>query len=699
MGVLQGKLVTRTLILLVVGLVFFGNSLTEAMAQQGTTPASPTQAIPTSPAPAAQQQNTANAKTVDSGNNGAADVAERLGITGYRAWVFSAITSIGAMIAWLGGTFFDYGISLFAANMVATLKWLGLDVAINEMWTIIRDLFNLLFIFGLIYSGFKIILDANDSASKRNVVTIVLAALLINFSLYVTQVIIDFSNVATYQIHQLMAAPAGETLWGVPVKNISNSFVYLSGVDTLASEDQKPALLNEVGAKTGEAEVNNIGSAILLALLFCIFYIILGFVFAACAAVLFTRFFTLSILMIFSPIMFLGWVLPGFKSHSSKWWSQFLNQALVGPALLFMIYLSLRALQGIGTTGREGGIIAVALYLVIVTAFLWASLRVANSLGAYGAAQVMSTTKQLVGKTTAGLTARGLRNTVGRVSQRYAESDTAKRRAANSWLGKKAFNLSRKVGDASFDARNVKGVGKKFGLGSGLKGGYATRTKEIVKNEQDFAKALGTISDDDPKVKQMQLESDAAEQAIKNEKNNLKRLRGELKEEKDPNVISQLNARIEASRAEIEDLEDKHNKAKESLQREKHSLQLGSLTSTQQRDIDSYKKGIGDALAEYATAPDEASKDINARKIANLKKAIAEEEKKAGGYANTVANKFAPGSKWWLLFQGRNAKQNEKASDEIIDEYKKKIKSKDKDKPKEKEDKGDKGKEGDKEAV
>lgn len=679
MGVLKGKTITTAIIVLLAAMILFT-------------------LLPTS------------VYAVDNGANGAADVATRLGITGYRAWVFSAITSVGTAIAWLGGTLFDLSISNFAANMVGTMDSLGLRVAVNNLWVIIRDLFNLLFIFGLIYSGFKIILDANDSASKKNIVTIVMAALLINFSLYASQIIVDFANVATYQIFQLMAAPEGETFFGVPTKNVSDSFIYLSGVDTLGTNDQKAVLLSEVGAQTGEAEVNNIGSAILLGLLFCLFYIVLGFVFAACAALLFTRFFTLTVLMIFSPMMFLGWVLPGLKSHTNKWWDKFTNQALVGPALLFMIYLSLRALQGIGSTGQDGGLIAVSLYLIIVTAFLWASLKVANSLGAYGAAQAISMGQNLAksargyaGGAVFGGVARLGRSTAGRYFQNKADSDEWKKAAANSRWGRLKWKVASKVGDTSFDARNVAGVGKKLGLGKGIKGGYKTQTEQVTKREKEIAAKLGTVSDEDPEVQKLKSEVDFSEQDVKQRKENIQELRKKLatapkKERED------IQARIEAAKAELEDAEERHSDQKEALQREKQRFQLGTVAPVGESAhldemVKQKKREIKNNMAQYSTSTDEYNKQTFKEAVMRGKKELSELEKKRdramGGYANTVEN-FGVIKNFFL---GRNKAQNEEAAKTIRDEYKKKIKSKDKDKPKEKEDKGDKGKEEDKEAA
>lgn len=640
--------------------------------------------------------------------NGPATVAENLGITGYRSVVFEALMSIGTMIAWLGGSLFDISIAVFTAGMAQTAEALGLKVMVSELWALVRDLFNLLFIFGLIYAGFKIILDASDSASKKTIGTILVAALLINFSLYVAQVVVDFTNVAAYQIHQLIASDdnSGMTLFGVRVPDTTDQFVLFSGINETAKEDQTKILKNEVAKLNNESNVNNIGSAIVLGLMFCIFYTILGFIFAACAIILFTRFFALIFLMIFSPMMFLGWVVPSMKSQSSKWWKYFSNQALVGPALLFMIYLSLRALQGIGTTGREGGIIATAIYLMIVAAFLLASLKVAKSFGAYGTDMAMNIGNNLQGKARVfagnasfGLAARTGRATIGRMAQSISERDglrdAASRRGLRGWAARRALDTTSAVGDASFDARKVGGVGKKLGIGTGAKGGYKTATEAVAKREKEYAKKLGTVSEDDPEIRKLKAELDFGEQSIKAQKAEVQRLR---------KSGTATPEEIEAAKARLEDMEDDQNDSKEKLEREKYRRQLGTVAPVgESAHLDEMvrqkKEAIKSDMALYVKMDDaDPNKVFFKKRILENKKEQAELEKKrdkaSGGYANTLEN-ANPVKKF---FSGMNNAQRKNAAKEIRDEFKKKVKTKEKDKAKDKdkEPEKDKSKEEDK---
>jgi len=619
----------------------------------------------------------------DSGTDGPPGIGERLNFTGYRLDIFNVLSSLGALVAWLGGSLLDATIGVFTVGMYETSEYFQLDVTIQTMWGIIRDIFNLLFIFGLIFAGFKLILGKDDSGSKQMIGSIIVAALLINFSLYAAQLVVDFSNVVAYQINELIQPPETTVVlggWSVP--NISTSFTQLTNLDQLGNQSDEMADVAGLG-------VDTLGAAVVLGLLFTVFYSVLGFVFAAGAFVLFSRFITLIFLMIFSPVMFLGFIFPNFRGYSSQWGTLLISQALVGPAFLFMLYLSLQALSGLASIPpSQFTIVNLTIYLLIVVAFLWGSLLVSKKMGALGASQTMSFGKNIgnrvrggvtrfAGGATAGLTARGLRASFGKWSQDYAESDKAKDRAANSWVGRRALNVTRKLGDSSFDARKVGGVGKKLGLGEGLKEGYATKTKNIVDREKKYAESLGSVGDDDKRVSNLQIDIEASEQMIKAKKEEIKNAQIQKKNADDDAERNRIQAEIDLKKSEIEDDEENLQKRKEALQAEKYRRQLGTIPKTTADNLKAKRDLIKSKLVAYEQAEADDKGSLR-EEIANLKKELAEEEKKAskeaGGYATTVES-YGRVRNWFI---SRNKDQNAEAGKEIRKAYKDKVKSKDK---------------------
>ena len=479
--------------------------------------------------------------------------------------------------------------------------------------------------------GFQLILGINDSQAKKTLVSIVIAALLINFSLYITQVVVDMSNIASYQIYGLINSKTHTNLAGVEIKQIGAGFLQETSVERLR-----------------EFEYEVLGNGIeVIFLSFVVAFVLslVGFVFAAGAFLMLTRFFYLFALMIFSPVMFLGFILPNFTSYSKKWWGTLFNQAFLGPAYLFMIYISLRVVQ----TAEPQSITTFTgylLFLFIMAGFAWMSLVVAKNMGAVGASTTINlgqgignSMRKMAGGATVGLAAAGLRSSVGRGASAIADSeslkDTASRRGLKGWAARRALNVSRKGADATFDARKIAGVGSKLGIGEGRQGGYTTIKAEVLEKEKKFAASLGEVKDDDTRVSRYKMDVDAHDEAIKGEKENLQQLRRQMATAT-PEQQQVLRGKIEAKRAEIEDIEDKKKKAEENLSAEKQRRQLGERAnvpadfSLREKGIKKAEENITNLEVAHAKAEkdkDEESKKQLSQQLAAAKKQLALDKK------------------------------------------------------------------------
>ena len=286
-------------------------------------------------------------------------------------WVVT--TAFGWLVG-LAGITFDYSISAFTIGFGALYESSNLGFTINAIWGTVRDIFNLTFIFGLVYIGFKMILDSSDSNARKMLISLLGAALLVNFSLFITKFVIDFSNIAAFKVYQ-----AFEQVSGDQVASIGSAFMELLGVSG--------ALGVPYTASGGFAYI--IGLMILL--------MVLTYVFFAGAILLLVRFVVLNIYMVFSPVMFLGWVFPSMAGQSKKYWNGFLSQAFFAPAFLFMIYLTYRVADAyngglqkdLGDAFRDtggAGIAQVIPFFAMVIVFLLASMMVAKKMGGQGAA-------------------------------------------------------------------------------------------------------------------------------------------------------------------------------------------------------------------------------------------------------------------------------------------------------------------------
>jgi hypothetical protein len=435
--------------------------------------------------------------------------------------VYSLGVTIGGGALWLGGGLLDIAVTKLVVGMGEQLRG-SLGTQVDALWVLVRDFFNILFIFGLIYIGFRTILFSEDSSVKRTLGMLIIAALMINFSLFITKVVVDVTNVTALQLYGAVSSGGKLTSDGLTVTrnhavdtedSVSARFMDEFLLTTYAQSE----LVREVSTKPSSQFT---GQFLVYGLLMMAVMLIAGFVFAAGAFLMISRFIGLLVFMVFSPAMFLGFIFPTFQRYQSLWWNMFLKYAFVAPAYLFMLYLSLRIIEGMGIKETGGsfakafqansaadGSFAIFLNFFVIAGLLVMSLTVAQSMGTYGASASMGMLKAagrgvrgVAGATTFGLAAWGGRTLIGRKAQKLSEGDNRLARVANknnahgklnSWIARRELGALRGVADSSFDARRIGGAGKSLGIGEGHKGGYTTSLKESAKRETEYAESLG----------------------------------------------------------------------------------------------------------------------------------------------------------------------------------------------------------------
>ncbi|MEK7596368.1 MAG: type IV secretion system protein [Patescibacteria group bacterium] len=328
------------------------------------------------------------------------------------AWLPSLFPSIedlaatfGNLILWLVSWGLWLTANLFEYTLKLTLKnstFANLSV-INLGWSIVRDVVNLFFIFILLYIAIGAILRLAGHDAKKLLVNLILAALLINFSLVITKVIIDASNILALEFY---AKISGE--------NKSVTQTLMNGLH-LTSIYNKEALKTRDAPDPEKAGFANIilgtlgGSALIL---------VTAFVFLAATFLFIARTIVLWFLMILSPLAFGAMILPQTKKHADRWWQELTCQCLLAPAFMFMIYLVVMIIKNSdfnsaisGITGQEttdnfaaaftSGVessLGVILNFVLLIGLMIGSLIVSKNLACAGGAEAMRAANWTKGK-------------------------------------------------------------------------------------------------------------------------------------------------------------------------------------------------------------------------------------------------------------------------------------------------------------
>ena len=306
---------------------------------------------------------------------------------GFLDSLYGFIVIFGGKLVGMAGDLLNRAVGDFVIGFGDVYLTWGVGVAVENAWKIIRDVLNITFIFAIVYIGIRLIFDANDSSAKRSLGFLLAAALLINFSLFISKFVVDFSNSLAAVIYNTGLAVASE--------NLAASFINLIGLSTIVNN--------------GGTDTLTVGSSVSggLAIVFgtFIFMLLATYALAAGAFLIFVRGIALIFFMIFSPVMFLGWIFPQFRSFTSKYWSMFLSNAFMAPAYIFCVYLTFAIMDGfkyqIKTEGggNMGNLFAAETYagnvnaLVVFTlaiGMMLASISVAKKMGAFGGGLVVS---------------------------------------------------------------------------------------------------------------------------------------------------------------------------------------------------------------------------------------------------------------------------------------------------------------------
>ncbi len=402
------------------------------------------------------------------------------------------LLTLTSLITMLSGVLLNGAIQFTIVDMSINLKAIG---GINQAWSVIRDVANMGFIFVLLYASIMTIIGKEENA-REIVVNIIIAAVLINFSLFFTKVAIDIFNMLAIVFYKATVAvpPAGAL--DFTSTGLSNAIMGALGVTSIFG-----------AAGTFE----NASSVSTIAILSSVVLLITSFVFLAMSLMLIIRFVALIFVLILSPIAFLSGVLPGLSGVSKQWKDTLVGQGVFAPIFFLMMYVTIVLTNSIRTTtfGSSGGSLAsifgggqtglfeasgvpTLINFIIIIIFLVASLLIAkkySDMAPSGVSKVTKWATGLAGGATLGVAGRFGRGTVGRFGQVVADSETLKKAAPTSRLARLALATGQKTAGSSFDVRGT-ALGGELAAGKAQSGGFAKEMKDRREAEKKTAESF-----------------------------------------------------------------------------------------------------------------------------------------------------------------------------------------------------------------
>ena len=444
-------------------------------------------------------------------------------------WTFY---TLGSFLLWIAAIFFNFLISYTLDSQLLRSSF------VSHAWGVTRDLSNMFFILVLLYIAIKVILNLGGHDVKKMIASVIVMALLINFSMFFTSIVIDSSNILALifynktksvdkagvevidQITKKKDLAGGLTQSFNPSYHLEKTF--FDNVGNITANGVPTTDKVSIGMLIG---ITFVSGAIMLFAAYALFISGLSFL---------GRLIELFVLIIFAPFAFMSFSIP-LLSHAEylgwdAWSKRLIKVAFMAPIFMFFLYfifllLGAKMFEGViqSTDTMVQLLNLIIPALVVLTLLLKAASFAKKGAGHFGELAVKGgqIAAGLVGGVALGGTALALRAGVGGgggyVANKLASG------ANKLGLNKMASGLT-SVGafaqKSSFDVRGVKIGGKTLAgatglsLGEAQKGGIEQRRKEKV--EKRMKRAEGLKVREDEKLKQELNKAEADLQGLLN---------------------------------------------------------------------------------------------------------------------------------------------------------------------------------------
>jgi hypothetical protein len=402
---------------------------------------------------------------------------------GVQWLIKNILLEIGGFMVWLTANMFNYAIKI---GVLEFSSWA--PDSLYPIWLIVRQIVSLIIVFIGLYLGFMYILGKDGF--QKYIPWVIMFALFVNFSYPLVRTAIDISNIVSLKIY--VSAVGTSVLDPTSAGDAGSLIVSKLGLQGLAS--------SAVSSKGGTGLVSSINSvpAALLAVCY-VFYT--AYIFFMVTALFVMRTAALVFLIVASPILLVDSVLPMLGERAKLVRKIFFEQLAIGPIFMLMLALTLKfldvfsasgALSASGLAGAAAGsasggaTIAVFFNILMMLIMLWIMLKVtkstAGTLGEY-ATSAMGTVGGFAVGAAAGGTGLLARKGLGGLAMKARDSKWVQNNQ-DSFLGRRAYNLSNSVANSTFDLRNTAVAGKMAGIGMGMgmgaKLGYDGEAKKKV---------------------------------------------------------------------------------------------------------------------------------------------------------------------------------------------------------------------------
>jgi len=202
-------------------------------------------------------------------------------------------------------------------------------------WNMVRDLTNMFFVVALLAIAFGTILGIESYEWRRLLPKLLGAALLVNFSNLICQLIIDVSQVFMTTFLNAIAGAAGGNL--IQMFNFQEIFKISTSGSNIAAGNGSDLRIDVF--ISGVIAITFAGMAMMTIMAYTVIVLV--------------RMVVLWALIVLSPLGFVFAALPATQKYAKEYWEEFTNYVIVGPIMVFFLWLAFASFGGGGVVGEH----------------------------------------------------------------------------------------------------------------------------------------------------------------------------------------------------------------------------------------------------------------------------------------------------------------------------------------------------------
>ena len=312
--------------------------------------------------------------------------------------ILSAVQQLLSLVSSLLNSVIKFTITDFSTYFAQ------IQPSVDLVWTAFRDIANILMIGIFIYISFLVMLDASSFVSpEKLLVRVLLIAVLINFSLFFTKVIIDISNVTAIQFYTMLENELPENGRDA---GVAGAIIHYTGISSVSGGKE---LVTKMKESNSNPDASFGGVLFVYFIYSLLLMVIVMAILIYAASRLIVRALALIWLMAVSPLAFASHLIPSFSAtwSWSGWWKLLIKYAFFAPFLMFLFWAAIKITLGFTPDNKElikviadpnASSLMTLINFAIVIGLFYSAIKIADSLSVF-------TSSSLGGKATKLITA------------------------------------------------------------------------------------------------------------------------------------------------------------------------------------------------------------------------------------------------------------------------------------------------------